>query len=90
MRLGRAETETSIGAAEWLSLAPSDERYSARTRRTGNPADEVRDLDLRHVGIGLLKARDGRVSRRRRAYSTRLRCMKAANFCIVSYLGAGL
>jgi hypothetical protein len=57
MCLGRAETETSIGAAEWLSLAPSDERFSARTRRTGNPADEVRDLDLRHVGIGLLKAR---------------------------------
>jgi hypothetical protein len=55
--------------------------FSARAPPTKNPND---DLDLRHIGIDVLKAaRDGRVSCRRRAYSIRQGGMKAAISALV-------
>jgi hypothetical protein len=64
-----------------LPSGPQNELFSARTPPTKDPSD---DLDLRHIGIDILKAaRDGRVSCRRRAYSTRQGGMKAAISALV-------
>jgi hypothetical protein len=75
---------TLIGAVGWFSLGPSNELFSSRTPPPENPTDGVCDLDLRHVGINVLKAaRDERISCRRRGYSIRQDGMKAAISALV-------